>query len=478
MSPQSILRTLACLLLTAPALAQQDAADDGGVEAKYEQLCASCHGRNLQGGSAQSMVDGVWQYGATDWDLERNIKHGVSAAGMPGYAEALTDGEVREMVRFIRDAADREGAERPPLPEKLLARDYDVEVSVWIGEGVETPWALEFIDSTTALLTEKPGRLRVVRDGELDPEPITGTPGVFDRGQAGLLDVAVDPGYAENGWVYLSYSDPLEASNDDDPLAMTRVVRGRLREGAWVDEEVVFEAPESTYTGKFIHFGSRFAFDPEGRLYFSIGERGRQDDAQDPKLPNGKVHRVWPDGSIPEDNPFADGREGMPSVFTYGNRNPQGLSTHPETGEVWETEHGPMGGDEVNVLEAGVNYGWPKITYGLDYNGTVITDRQRAEGLRQPVYYWAPSIAVCGAEFCRGEEFPRWRNHLIVGGLGHEVLQRLAIADGRVMHTETLLKSHGRVRDVAIDPSGAIYVVLNGPDKVLKLTNGGVARRQ
>lgn len=474
------MRLLAGLLLLAclipPAACR---AEERSPEAIYAKLCASCHGRQMEGGSAQSMIDGVWQYGARDSELNRNIKFGISAAGMPNYGPTLSNEEIKGLVRYIREAGERADIQRPPLPERLYARDYDVKVEEWLPGGVEIPWALTFIDQQTALLTERPGRLRIVREGVLDPEPIAGTPEVHAKGQGGLMDVVVDPNYAENGWVYLAYSHAIDRVNDRGvPGSMTRVVRGKIKDGAWNDQQVVYEASPDTYLHTLYHYGCRLVFDREGHLFISIGERGKQDHAQDPKLPNGKIHRVWPDGSIPEDNPFADGVEGAPSVYCYGNRNPQGLMLHPETGQVWETEHGPLGGDEVNVLEAGVNYGWPRITYGLNYNGTPVTDKQQAEGMRQPIYYWAPSIAVCGAEFCQGAEFPRWRNHLIVGGLGHQVLQRLAIADGRVMHTETLLKSHGRVRDIAVDPSGAIYVVLNEPGKVLRLTNEGAALRQ
>lgn len=471
-----------CLLLvlfsTALASAEQETNDDRSA-AIYAARCASCHGPQMQGGSAQSMVDGVWQFGSGDNELVRNIKFGISAVGMPNYGPAYSNKEIKGLVRYIRETEKRQGAEPPPLPEKLYARDYDVAVSVWVDGGLEKPWALEFLDERTALLTEGPGRLRVVRDGALDPAPVEGTPEVLYRGQGGLMDVAADPNHAENGWVYLTYSHAIDREDDKGfKAAMTKLVRGRIKEGRWTDEQTLFEAPHETYRHTPYHFGSRIAFDREGRLYFSIGERGHQDDAQDPRLPNGKVHRIWTDGSIPDDNPFADGAEGMPSVYTYGNRNPQGLATHPTSGAIWESEHGPMGGDEINVLRAGVNYGWPKVTYGLNYNGTPVSDHQRGFGTRQPVYYWAPSIAVCGIEFCRGDEFPRWKNHLLVGGLGYQTLQRLAIANGRVMHQEQLMKNAGRVRDVAVDPGGAIYVVLNGPDKVVRLTNSGAALRQ
>ena len=424
------------------------------------------------------MVDGVWQFGRSDFDLMRNIKFGISSVGMPDYSNSLSDQQIRQVMDYIKSAQDRLGVERPPIPEMLATRHYDVGVTKWIAEGLEVPWSLVFVDDETAFLTERPGRLRVVLHGQLHADAIRDTPKVLSAGQGGLMDVALDPDYAENGWVYLCYSHSLDGNSGRDARAMTRVVRGRIRDHAWVDQEVVFEAPAQFYSNTRHHYGSRLAFDHEGHLLFSIGERGAKEQAQDPHRPNGKIHRVWPDGSISEDNPFADGQEGMASVFCYGNRNPQGLAVHPTTGEIWETEHGPMGGDEVNIICAGKNYGWPVASYGIDYNGTIITENLEVEGTEQPVLYWVPSIAVCGTRFCMGEEFPRWQYNLLVGGLGHEEVRRLVIADSRVIHQELLLKNAGRVRDVACDKSGAVYVVLNNPDIVLKLTNQGRALRQ
>lgn len=442
------------------------------------QRCAACHGKDLTGGNAQSMVDGVWQFGSGEGSLFRNIKFGISAVGMPDYQKALSDNEIRNLITYINQAQDRLGVERPPLPEQLQTRLYDVAVSKWIDKGLEVPWSLVFTDDNTALLTERPGRLRVVQDGQLHPDAIQGTPTVLAVGQGGLMDVAIDPNYAENGWIYLSFSHPLEGQPEGDTRAMTRVVRGRIRNHAWVDQQVVYSAPKESYSNKAQHYGSRLAFDHDGHLLVSIGERGTKEHAQDTQRPNGKVHRMWPDGTIPADNPFGDGKAGLPSVFTYGHRNPQGLAVHPTTGEIWETEHGPMGGDEVNLLSAGKNYGWPIASYGIDYNGTIITENLAVEGTEQPVWYWVPSIAVCGTRFCTGEEFPRWQHNLLVGGLGYEELRRLVIVDGRVIHQELLLKNAGRVRDVQCDPSGAVYVVLNNPHIVLKLTNAGEALRQ
>jgi glucose/arabinose dehydrogenase len=471
--------TYVFLAFAATASAQQsNNNDDSGKSAAriYQERCASCHGRDLAGGNAQSMVDGIWQFGGSDWDLVRNIKFGISNLGMPDFRDALSNEEIDQLVRYIRDAQHQRGVERPPIPEVLYTRDYDVRVEKWISEGIETPWALTFLDDETALLTERPGRLRVINGGHLGPQPVHGTPEVLHAGQAGLMDVIIDPNYVENGWIYLSYSHAINRKNDrGEPASMSRVVRGRVQRHRWVEEQVVFQAPQDAYRYSVYNLGCRLLIDSEGHLLFSIGDFGAADESQDLAKPNGKIHRVWPNGSIPDDNPFTKSDSAMPSVYTLGNRNAQGLARHPDTNEIWETEHGPMGGDEVNIIIAGRNYGWPKITYGINYDGQLITDKMAMDGMVQPVLYWVPSIAVCGAEFYQGKEFSRWDNNLFVGALAFEELRRLVVYDQRVIHQELILKNAGRVRDVTCGPDGAIYVVLNNPDVVLRLSK--IARR-
>jgi aldose sugar dehydrogenase len=359
-------------------------------------------------------------------------------------------------------------AQRWNIPEQLETRDYVIDVEI-LDYGLNTPWSIRFIDSETALVTEKVGRLRMIRSGEISP-PIRGTPEVVPAGQGGLMDVALDPQYGENGWIYLGYTHGLEGTSGREARTMTRIVRGRIREGEWVEQEVLFEAKPEHYPRGGVHFGCRIVFDREGRLYFSIGERGRKDDAQDLSLPNGKVHRINRDGSIPSDNPFVGRPDVYESIFTYGNRNPQGLAFHPETDELWSTEHGPRGGDELNLLEAGLNYGWPVITYGINYDGTPISDLTHKEGMEQPVRQWTPSIAVCGLDFYRGELFEKWENHLLVGALAYGEMRRIALKGREVADEEIVLKIAGRVRDVRTGPDGAIYLVLNSPDVILRLT--------
>jgi glucose/arabinose dehydrogenase len=456
--------------------AAQDNAPHPGL-AIYEKHCAACHGKDLTGGNAQSMIDGVWQYGGGKGAITRNIKFGISAFGMPDYRDKLSNEEIGKVVDYILKQEKQADPEPKPLPEKLQTRDYDVAVKA-VAEGLDTPWAMTFIDDATALVTERPGTLRLFKDGELQPNAIKNTPKVFAVGQGGLLDVAIDPDYADNGWVYLAYSHAPDTTKGRKSPAMTRIVRGKIDQHTWTKQEVLFEAPRDTYIASGVHYGCRLAFDNDGQLYFTIGDRGQQDMAQDLSKPNGKIHRINRDGSIPENNPFIDRDGALPSIYTFGNRNPQGLATHPNGGDVWSTEHGPMGGDELNLVTKGVNYGWPVITYGINYNGSAVSDIQEKEGMQQPALYWTPSIAVCGIDFVAGDHFPRWKNNLFVTGLGYEELRRLSIKNGRVIYQEVVLKNHGRVRDVAAGPDGSIYVVLNNPGTILHLTNAGQALRQ
>lgn len=368
------------------------------------------------------------------------------------------------------------------LPDTIETLDYKLRPEV-VTDALDAPWAIAFIDADTALITEQPGRLRLLVNGTLR-DSVRGTPAVSYEGvQGGLLDVAVDPDYADNGWVYLSYAHVLpseqDTASDTPPPAMTRVVRGRIRDNTWQDQEVVLEAPDDTYRSTRQHFGSRLAFDHQGLLYVSIGDRGDwpayphavKMHAQALDRPNGKIHRVHRDGTIPSDNPFVGHSDALPSVFTYGHRNPQGLATHPETGVVWALEHGPRGGDELNRLHAGANYGWPEITYGIDYDGSIISPDRRRDSMKQPTMYWRPSIATSGLSFYQGEAFPYWHHQALASTLKMQQIRLLTMTSDRVMHQEVILDGRGRVREAIPAPDGSIYVVLNTPDRIVRLTH-------
>lgn len=437
-------------------------------EKLYQEYCASCHGVDHQGGNASSLADGEWQFGNQRDEIYRNIARGIPQRGMPGYSESLTGKEIDALIAYLEELDVRTGI-LPPAPDSLRTLDYKIDAEVFAHD-LRIPWAIDFIGKDTALVTERPGSLRVIVDGEMISEPVRGTPEVLHAGQGGLLDVAVDPEYKKNGWIYLSYSHAIQPQNGGETRAMTRIVRGRLRNHIWTDQQVLFEAEHEHYRTTRHHYGNRIVFGPDGLLYFSIGDRGARNHAQDLSRPNGKIHRIKRNGEIPEDNPFLDVADAVPSIYSYGHRNSQGLAVHPVTGRIWTAEHGPRGGDELNLIRRGRNYGWPVISYGINYNGTVLTPERTREGMEQPNLYWRPSIAVCGISFYDKELFAYWKNYLLVTGLAAEEVRLLNIVDDRVIHQEVILKDAGRVRSAVAGPDGAIYVVLNKPHMVLRLT--------
>lgn len=448
-------------------------AQNRDVARLYAEHCASCHGADLRGGQTDSLLDDVWRHGTGDDEtLFRVIRDGDELNGMPAMGGALSDAEIRAMVIFIREKAthareQRTEFARPSEGQVVSSRLHRFRLTTVV-DGLATPWSVAWLPDGRMLVAELPGTLRVVERGRLLPEPVAHTPRVRYKGQGGLMEVKPHPGYATNGWIYLAYSEAGTNAETRDG-GMTVVVRGRLREHRWTDEQTIFRPPLWTYRPGGIHFGCRLVFDDAGHLFFPIGERGHMQDAQDLSRPNGKVHRVRDDGRVPPDNPFVGRTNAMASIWSYGHRNPQGLDRHPVTGELWSTEHGPRGGDELNLVLPGRNYGWPIITYGMNYNGTPITALTARAGLEQPVVHWTPSIAVCAAHFYRGDRFPRWKHHLFVTGLAAEELRRLEIRDHRVIEQEVVFKNVGRVRDVATGPDGLLYIVLNKPDKVVRL---------
>jgi glucose/arabinose dehydrogenase len=325
-------------------------------------------------------------------------------------------------------------------------------------DGLAHPWAMAFLPDGDILITERPGLLRRVHDGKLDPTPIAGTPEVYVKGQGGLLDVALDPDYAENGWLYLSY-----AGVDEGNVSGTHVARARLDDGGLADLEVIFRS--NTQSRGSVHWGSRLRFGPDGYLYVTVGERGDGDNAQDLGRHAGSVLRLNPDGSVPEDNPFVGQEGAMPEIWSYGHRNPQGLAVRPETGEVFAQEHGPKGGDEINIVQPGANYGWPLVSWGIDYGGSPIGDGSRErDGTVQPIHYWDPSIAPSGMTFYDGDAFPEWQGDLLVGALKFQLIARLELDGDRVVGEERLIQYQiGRIRDVRTGPDGFVYLLTDDP---------------
>ena len=346
-----------------------------------------------------------------------------------------------------------------------LAQPFDSEQHdfrlVRVVQGLEQPWSLAFLPDGRMLVTEKAGRLRMVAGGKLLAEPIAGLPQVTVHGQGGLHDVALHPEFERNGWVYLAY-----AARGADGVG-TELARGRLAGRRLEDVQVLFRQSPKGRRGQ--HFGGRIVFDRAGFVYLTLGDRGEMPRAQRPDDHAGSVIRLHDDGRVPRDNPFAGKPGWKPEKFTLGNRNMQGAALHPGTGVLWTHEHGPQGGDEVNVMRAGANYGWPVVTYGVNYViGTKIGEGTHKAGMQQPIHYWVPSIAPSGMAFYAGERFPRWRGNLFVGALRDRMLVRLELDGEKVVKEERLLKDAiGRIRDVRTGPDGLIYLLTDDSDGVL-----------
>jgi len=334
-----------------------------------------------------------------------------------------------------------------------------------IVSGLEHPWGMAFLPDGRILVTERPGRLRLIENNRLQPNPIMGLPSIAAVGQGGLLDIILHPNYRENGWLYFSYS----AAGPDG--IGTDVARAKLNGMALKDVQVLFRMQPKSNGGR--HFGSRLVIDSDHYLYITVGERGDRSRAQRLDDHGGSVIRLHDDGRVPADNPFVNRLNARPEIFSYGHRNPQGLALHPKSGDLWAHEHGPQGGDEINIITAGRNYGWPVITYGVNYViGTKIGEGTAKKGMEQPLYYWDPSIAPSGMAFYTGDKFPQWRNSLFIGSLKFELLVRLELNGTRIVNEERLLKEElGRIRDVHAGPDGYLYLLTDARNgKLVQLT--------
>jgi aldose sugar dehydrogenase len=365
------------------------------------------------------------------------------------------------------------------VPERALAQSSQVLlretaqagpiVVERVAGGLENPWGFAFMPDGRILVTERPGRLRIVSAQGIVSPALGGVPRVAARGQGGLLDVALDPKFAENRLIYLSYAEPRSDG------AGTAVLKAKLNLAATALEapEVIFRQQPSFSGGN--HFGSRLAFGDDGSLFVTLGDRyGLRDKAQDLSTHMGKVVRINADGSVPKDNPFAGRNDAKPEIWSYGHRNPQSAAIHPLTRKLWTVEHGAKGGDEINVPAAGKNYGWPVITYGVDYSGATIGEGTAKSGMEQPIFYWDPSIAPSGMAFYTGDKVPAWRGNLFVGALAGTALVRLSLDGERITGEERLLKGlNERIRDVRQGPDGLLYIITDdAKGQVLRIRPG------
>lgn len=354
-------------------------------------------------------------------------------------------------------------------PKEVKENDIPITVSdaythEVIVSDLINPWGMAFLPDGSLLITEKSGELIHFKDGM--KTEITGVPEVYNRGQGGLLDIRLSPDYANDGWVYITYS----STEGDQKGGNTALMRAKLSGITLTNQEVLYKASPNTTKGQ--HWGSRIVFDDQGHVYFTAGERGERDvNPQDITRDNGKVYRLNRDGSIPADNPFVGKANAKEAIWSYGHRNPQGMIINSQTQEIWVHEHGPRGGDEINIIKKGANYGWPVITYGINYSGTDITDETEKEGMEQPLYYWVPSIAPSGMALVTGNKYPQLTGALLVGSLKFVYLEALYLENNKVVKREKLLDGIGRVRNVIQGPDGYIYAGIEGVGIVKLIKN-------
>ena len=328
--------------------------------------------------------------------------------------------------------------------------NYEMEL---VFEDKNIIWSIEFFEDNSILAAVKSGSIFHYKDGE--KTEIKGLPEIYLRGQGGLMDLAFHPNFKENKWLYFSYASEYEGEKGGN----TTIARAKLIEDSLEDLEILYKGTPNSTKGQ--HFGGRLEFDNEGYLYFAIGDRGNRNvNPQDLSLDGGKIYRINDDGSIPMDNPFFDTPNARKAIYSYGHRNPQGMFKHPLTGKIWTNEHGPRGGDEINIIRKGKNYGWPKITYGINYSGTIITKNKSLPGMEQPLYYWLPSIAPSCFEYISSDMYPNWKGSLLAGALVFKYVERIGLKDDKVVYRSKIAEGLGRPRDVKQGPDGLIYVAI------------------
>jgi aldose sugar dehydrogenase len=429
------------------------------ANAIFQQYCASCHGQTIE-----AFVDRNWKHGNTKPEIIKSIMDGYTAASMPSWKAILDEKQIEGladyMVKSIKNV-DTYKFSKVPKTDKFVSGNLKIKIDT-VASGLSSPWGLTQLPKGEILVTDRSGELYMI-DNQKNKIKISGMPAVKAEGQGGLLDIEIHPKYSENGWIYISYS---KINPDNKSEATTALIRGKIRDNAFVETQELFVA--KPYTGTQYHYGSRIVFDNNSMLFLSVGERGKHFEyAQKQDNDLGKVHRMFDDGRIPTDNPTFDA--GHKTVYSMGHRNPQGLVFNAVTKELWETEHGPRGGDEINLVKPSLNYGWPTISYGINYDGKPMAEATAKEGLQQPVHYYVPSIAPSGLAFVTSDKYPGWKGSLLIGSLRFNYLERVELANNKFVSSHKELLNIGRVRNVKMGSDGYIYMGLEEPGIVVRL---------
>jgi glucose/arabinose dehydrogenase len=424
----------------------------------YQSFCSSCHGEKMN-----AFVDRDWKHGKDLKDLVKGITKGYANDGMPAFEAAFSKKEIEELAAYILEGVKNRAAydfDDEPKSNIFTSKKLTVKLDT-IATGLDIAWGMAFLPDGDLLVTERAGKIYRVRNRK--NIEISGVPDVVAEGQGGLMDIALHPDFKKNQLVYFTYS---KGKNN---LSTTAVMRAKLTGNMLTDQKVIFEA--LPYAPTRHHYGSRLVFDNNGYLFISVGERGNENEnPQSLERDLGKIHRINDDGSVPADNPFKDASGNPTSIYSYGHRNPQGMALNPVTGALWENEHGPRGGDEINIIAPSKNYGWPVTSYGINYNGAVITDKTQAPGITDPQLYWLPSIAPSGMAFVTGDNYKPWKGALLVGSLRFKYLNLCYLDGTKIIEEEKLLKNIGRLRDVRMGPDGYIYVAVeNARGSVFRL---------
>ncbi|MFY9152195.1 MAG: PQQ-dependent sugar dehydrogenase [Prolixibacteraceae bacterium] len=435
----------------------QDKKNQASAKDNFLNYCAGCHGTQME-----RFAGNTWEAFRAGKDLTPVLKNGLPELGMPSFAKAFSETEMQAISDYILEMKSKNTVPVTTMfPAVVRSKHQSFKIDT-VAKGLDVPWGIAFLPDGDMLVTERSGQLFRFSNGKLK-SIISGVPDVMAQGQGGLMDIVLHPQYEKNGWIYISYSKKAP----DGVGGNTAIFRAKLKDNKLVEQQEIFKAmPNST---KGHHFGCRMVFDDEGYLYFGVGERGESSNAQTLTNHCGKIHRIFDDGRIPTDNPFVNTPGAMPTIYSYGHRNPQGIDIHPESRRIYNNEHGPRGGDEINLIGKGNNYGWPVITFGINYDGTIITKETAKEGMEQPVFQWTPSIAPSSMKFVVGDKYPGWKGDILSGSLSFKYLERVHLDHGKVTEQEKLLENAGRVRDVTLSPDGYIYVAIEKPGLIVKL---------
>ncbi|HTL03486.1 MAG TPA: PQQ-dependent sugar dehydrogenase [Vicinamibacterales bacterium] len=460
----------------------------------FAEQCAGCHGTDLGGGRAHSLFDDKWLSTVDDTYLTNTIKNGLPNTEMGGFGASLTDAQVWSLIQYIRAQT---GALKPKPPYvadpdgmviKSEKQTFKIEM---LTKDVNTPFGLAFLPDGRLLITERNGTLRILDKNKKLSAPVANMPKAHVQQDGGYLDISLHPDYARNGWIYLSYSEdqpgyvapPLPPLPPTPPAgggrggvpfvpSNTVVVRGKIdSNNEWTNQQLIFKSPNDLYVSSGVHYGSRFLWDKQGHLYFTLGDRGTIQNAQELSNTLGKIHRINDDGTVPKDNPFVNTPGADPTIWSLGHRNPEGLAWDPVSGILWESEHGPSAGDEINIIQKGHNYGWGVATKGTQAGITKWSE----PGMDEPIVYYIPSFAPASITFYTGNRYPGWKNtSLFVGGLVGQQLRRFEIKGDKVLRQEVLFSQIGRVRVVLQGPDGLFYIALQSPTGIPNPAGGNI----